>query len=419
MSQNIEEIVKKCHQSSRVISQLDNAEKNQILNTIADLLEENIEEIEEKNKIDMENAEENDLSEAMKDRLLLNQERIEKMAKAVREIAELDDPVGDITDYRQRPSGIKVARMSIPLGVIAMIYESRPNVTSDAAALCLKAGNAVVLRGGSEAFHSNTAIADVITEALEQNDVPGEIVTLIPTTDREAVNELLSMNQYVDLLIPRGGEGLIRFVDENSHIPVLKHYKGVCHEFVDKEADFDKAMRMLIDGKVSRTGVCNALETLLVQEDVAEDFLSLVQENEHLQDVKIHGCERTQEIMSDIDSATEEDYYAEYLAKEIAIKVVDDFDEAVDHITKYGSGHTDVIATEKIDRGNEFLKRVNSAVAMVNASSRFSDGGEFGLGAEIGISTTKLHAYGPMGVEALTTQKFVVLGEGTTRHDIV
>lgn len=419
MSYNIDELVKKCQQSSKIIAQLSNAEKNSVLHSIADQLEANIKEIVEKNKIDMKNADRNDLSDAMQDRLLLNQKRIEKMAAAVREIAELDDPVGIIGEYKKRPSGIKVARMSIPLGVIAMIYESRPNVTSDAAALCLKAGNAVVLRGGSEAFNSNKAIANVIKIALEENDLPAEIVTLIPTTDRTAVNKLLKMNQYIDLLIPRGGEGLIRYVDENSRIPVIKHYKGVCHLYVDKDADFEKAMKLLIDGKISRTGVCNALETLLVHENVAGDFLKSIQDNEHLQGVLFHGCQETQKYMPDIKPATDEDYHAEYLAKEIAIKVVETQQEAIDHIQKYGSNHTDVIATENIDRAGDFIKKINSSVVMVNASSRFSDGGEFGLGAEIGISTTKLHAYGPMGVESLTTKKFIVLGRGNTRHNIV
>ncbi|HMA63131.1 MAG TPA: glutamate-5-semialdehyde dehydrogenase [bacterium] len=419
MSYNIEKIVQSCQKASRKIAGLTNAEKNAVLNSIAEQMEKHSQEIITKNKIDMENAEKNDLPDAMKDRLLLNKKRISKMAKAVREIAELDDPVGKIGEYKKRPSGIQVARMSIPLGVIAMIYESRPNVTSDAAALCLKAGNAIVLRGGSEAFHSNQAIANVIHKALEKQGLPKAIVTLIPTTDREAVNQLLQMNQYIDLLIPRGGEGLIRFVDENSRIPVIKHYKGVCHLYVDKYADLNKAMKLLIDGKVSRTGVCNALETLLVHEKNAQDFLSLVSSNEHLEDVLMHGCETTQKIIPEVKAATEDDYYAEYLTKEIAIKVVSSQQEAIDHIHKYGSDHTEVIATENIDRAQDFTKQVNSSVVMVNASSRFSDGGELGLGAEIGISTTKLHAYGPMGVDSLTTKKFIVLGKGSTRHNIV
>lgn len=419
MKHNIEAIVKSCQASSKIIAQLSNSDKNDILYSIAKHLKSNSAEIIKKNKLDMENAERNELSDAMKDRLLLDQERIGKMATAVEEIAELDDPVGIIGEYKQRPSGIKVARMSIPLGVIAMIYESRPNVTSDAAALCLKAGNAIVLRGGSEAFNSNKAIANAIKMALKENDVPPEIVTLIPTTDREAVDELLTLNQYIDLLIPRGGEGLIRYVDDNSRIPVIKHFKGVCHLYVDKYADLDKALKLLIDGKVSRTGVCNSLETLLVHEEVAEDFLKIVMDSVYLRDVIYHGCEKTRKLMPDIEPATEEDYHTEYLAKEISVKILDSQEEAIGHIQKYGSDHTDVIATESIDRAGEFLKRVNSSVVMVNASSRFSDGGEFGLGAEIGISTTKLHAYGPMGVESLTTKKFVVMGKGSTRHNIV
>jgi glutamate-5-semialdehyde dehydrogenase len=419
MKHNIEQLVAACQQASTTLAQLNNKKKNSILFTIADQLEINSSQIIAKNKIDMNNAEKNDLSEAMQDRLLLDEARIEKMARAVREIAKLSDPIGMFSEYKQRPSGIKVARMTIPLGVIAMIYESRPNVTSDAAALCLKAGNAIVLRGGSEAFHSNQAIADVIQAALKDNDIPKEAVTLIPTTDRAAVNELLKMNQYVDLLIPRGGEGLIRYVDENSRIPVIKHYKGVCHLYVDKFADLDKAMKLLVDGKTSRTGVCNALETLLIHKDKAGEFLKMVESNQYLQDIKLHGCPQTKKYLPDIEEATEDDYYTEYLAKEIAIKIVDNSQAAVAHIQKYGSDHTDVIATENLDRAGDFIKQVNSSVVMVNASSRFSDGGELGLGAEIGISTTKLHAYGPMGVESLTTQKYVVLGQGSTRHNIM
>ncbi len=342
--------------------------------------------------------------------------RLTKMANALREIVELTDPVGEITEVWTRPNGLEVAYKRIPLGVIAMIYESRPNVTSDAAGLCLKAGNAVFLRGGSEAFHSNHAIAAALHEALDAHHVPREAITLVPTTDRAAITELLKLADEIDIVIPRGGEGLIRFVSENSRIPVIKHYKGVCHQFVDVSADITKAVNLLIDGKTSRPGVCNALETLLVHQAIADEFLpaayTAIQEHK----VEMRGCERSRKILPDVAPATTDDYVAEYLDLIIAVKVVDDLDEAVAHIDAYGSDHTEVIVTNNLDNAREFVRRVNSSVVMVNASSRFSDGGELGLGAEIGISTTKLQAFGPMGLEALTTRKFVVLGDGQVRH---
>jgi glutamate-5-semialdehyde dehydrogenase len=308
--------------------------------------------------------------------------------------------------------------MRIPLGVIGMIYEARPNVTADAAGLCFKAGNAVLLRGGSEAFHSNQAVAAALHRALEAEGVDPAAVTLVPTTDRAAVQEMLTLNQHLDLVIPRGGEGLIRFVDETSRIPVIKHYKGVCHLYVDADADLTVAEDLLLDGKVSRPSVCNALETLLVHEDVAEDFLPRAQALLEEAGVALRGCDRTRQLLDGVTAATEDDYAAEYLDLTLAVRVVGGPDAAMDHIATYGSNHTEVIATDTLPTARRFVRSVDASVVLVNASSRFSDGGELGLGAEIGISTTKLHAYGPMGLDALTTEKFVVYGEGETRHEV-
>jgi len=348
----------------------------------------------------------------------LNEQRISGMAGALLDVASFHDPVGEMSDIRTRPNGIQVGMRRIPLGVICIIYESRPNVTSDAAGLCLKAGNAVLLRGGSEAFHSNKAIVESLHKALKATGVPPEAISFVPTTDRSALTGLLKYDEFIDLVIPRGGEGLIRFVAENSRIPVIKHYKGVCHLYVDKDANGEMAINLLIDGKTSRPGVCNALETMLVHQDVAKTFLPKGAAVLHKKGVEIRGCPETRKVLPEVKPAAEEDYYAEYLALIIAVKVVKNYDEAVNHIEKYGSEHTDVIVTDSLKTSQEFIRDVNSSVVAVNASSRFSDGGKLGLGAEIGISTTKLHAFGPMGLEALTTRKFVVTGDGQTRHDI-
>ena len=351
----------------------------------------------------------------MLDRLKLNPERIQSIANAVYEIASQDDPVGSISNIKRMPSGIQVGKMRIPLGVIAMIYESRPNVTIDAAALCLKAGNAVILRGGKEALYSNLALADCIRYALEKHQLDPAIVTVVPDTDRAVMNELMTLNQDIDLIIPRGGEGLIRFVCENSRIPVIQHYKGVCHLYVDSAADEVKALKLLENGKCQRTGVCNSLETLLVHQDIAPSFLPKAASLLAKHSTKIHACEQSMRYFTDAIVADEDDWHAEYLAMEIAVKVVVDFDAAIDHIETYSSGHTEVIATQDYSRAQEFIRTLNSAVVMANASSRFSDGGQLGLGAEIGISTSKLHAYGPMGAESLTTEKFIVMGDGEIR----
>ncbi len=417
-SKPLKTLVKECRTASRKTARLDTKQKNNALIAMAESLEKEAHNIIKENERDLSQAEKNDLSPAMIDRLRLDSKRLEAMADALRDIVLLPDPVGGISDMRTRPSGIRVGNMRIPLGVICMIYESRPNVTSDAAGLCLKSGNSVVLRGGSEAFFSNRAVARALHHALETADIPTAAITFVPTTDRKVMNELLTFEQYIDLVIPRGGEGLIRFVTENSRIPVIKHYKGVCHQYVDKDADVDMAINLLLDGKLSRPGVCNALETLLVHREIAQQYLPRAAHLLRNNGVEIRGCERTRQIVSDIHKAREKDYSTEYLSLIISIKIVDHLDDAVAHLERFSSDHTEVIVTNNYSNAQRFLNQVNASVVMVNASSRFSDGGQFGLGAEIGISTTKLHAYGPMGLEALTTKKFIVLGEGQTRDPI-
>jgi glutamate-5-semialdehyde dehydrogenase len=368
------------------------------------------------NAEDMRQAAAKGVQGAMLDRLRLDEARVADIANALREVAELPDPVGVTTRRETRPNGLSVERVRIPLGVIAMIYEARPNVTADAAALCLMAGNAVILRGGSEAIHSNTAIAAALKSALEAHGVPAAAVTLVEDLRRETMVELLQLVDIVDLAIPRGGEGLIRFVAEHARVPVIKHYKGVCHLYVDRAADPDLALNLLIDGKTSRPGVCNALETLLVHRDVADAFLPRAVAALRERGVELRGDERSRALVPDMHAATDDDYAAEFLDLILAVRVVDDFDAAIAHIRRYGSDHTEVIATTDEAAAQRFVQAIRSAVVMVNASSRFSDGGELGLGAEIGISTTRLHAYGPMGAEALTVERFVVRGEGQVRH---
>jgi glutamate-5-semialdehyde dehydrogenase len=417
-TQSVEALAADCAAAARELSTLSTDTKNEVLRRMADELEASADAILSANETDMRAGRDEGLSDALLDRLLLTPERIKKMADALRDVASFSDPVGEMSGTRKRPSGIEVAKMRIPLGVIGMIYEARPNVTADAAGLCFKAGNAVLLRGGSNAFHSNQAIAAALHRALEAEGVNPAAVTLIPTTDRAAVQEMLTLNDHIDLIIPRGGEGLIRFVDETSRIPVIKHYKGVCHLYVDRDADLEIAEDLLLDGKVSRPSVCNALETMLVHEDVAEDFLPRAKALLDDADVDLRGDDQTRAIVGDIDAATDDDYAAEYLDLTLAARVVGSDDEAMDHITTYGSNHTEVIVTDTLPTARRFVRSVDASVVLVNASSRFSDGGELGLGAEIGISTTKLHAYGPMGLEALTTEKFVVYGEGETRHPV-
>ncbi|WP_158772033.1 glutamate-5-semialdehyde dehydrogenase [Paraglaciecola sp. L1A13] len=415
MEFSIAQAAKAARVASRQVAKLSSIEKETLLKDIAQRMLEQTDAIITANKQDLAAGHESNLDDAMLDRLLLTPQRIQGIAEAVLNIAAQADPVGSIEHLQQMPSGIQVGKMRIPLGVIAMIYESRPNVTIDAAALCLKAGNAVVLRGGKEAIHSNLALAECISYALDKNGIDPAAVVVVPNPDRAVMNELMTLNQDIDLIIPRGGEGLIRFVSENSRIPVIQHYKGVCHLYVDDAADEDKALNLLKNGKTQRTGVCNSLETLLVHQDIAPTFMLKVRALFDEFNVKVHACERSIGYFENAGKATVDDWHAEYLAMEIAVRIVDDFDAAIEHIETYSSGHTEVIATQDFSRAQAFIRTLNSAVVMANASSRFSDGGELGLGAEIGISTSKLHAYGPMGAESLTTQKFIVLGDGEVR----
>ena len=415
---SVETLAVDCEQAARELSTLPTEKKNRVLRRMADALEAEEEAILAANGQDVSAAREEGISDTLIDRLVLTPERIEKMADALRDVASFADPVGEMSSTTKRPSGIEVGKMRIPLGVIGMIYEARPNVTADAAGLCFKAGNAVLLRGGSNAFRSNQAIASALHEALEAENVNPAAVTVVPTTDRAAVEEMLTLNEHIDLIIPRGGEGLIRYVDETSRIPVIKHYKGVCHLYVDRNADLSVAEDLLLDGKVSRPSVCNALETLLVHEDVADDFLPRAKELLGDAGVELRGDARTRTILDGVAEATEDDYAAEYLDLTLAVRVVGDDEAAKSHVTEYGSNHTEVIVTDDLPTARRFVRSIDASVVLVNASSRFSDGGELGLGAEIGISTTKLHAYGPMGLDALTTEKFVVYGDGETRHSI-
>jgi len=382
---------------------------------MADELERNSKVLMEENSKDVVKAKKAGISKAMLDRLTLKQVTIDQMAKGLREVAALPDPVGKVISMWRRPNGLMVGKMRIPLGVIGIIYESRPNVTVDAAALCLKSGNAVILRGGSESIKSNLAIASVLQKVLQETSIPVNAIQVIPVTDREAVSEMLQMEEHIDLIIPRGGEELIRAVVAQSKIPVIKHYKGVCHVFVDASANIDMAVDICLNAKTQRPGVCNALETLLVHKDIAREFLPLVANKLKKAGVVIRGCEKTKSILKKIEKATEMDWYAEYLDLILAVKVVADIDDAIAHIEKYGSLHTESIITDDYANSQRFLNEVNSSTVVVNASTRFSDGFELGLGAEIGISTTKLHAFGPMGLEELTTTKFIIYGNGQVR----
>lgn len=405
-----------CKDAAQAMFALDSDTKRKLLHDMAAALETQRDAILTANARDLQQAAAKGVQGAMLDRLRLDASRVAGIASAVRDIAALPDPVGLVTRRETRPNGLEIDRVRIPLGVIAMIYEARPNVTADAAALCLMAGNAVILRGGSEALHSNMAIASALQGALEKHDIPTAALTLIEDLRRETMVELLQLSDIIDLAIPRGGEGLIRFVAEHARVPVIKHYKGVCHLYVDATADEALALNLLIDGKTSRPGVCNALETLLVHRDVATSFLPKAVSALQERGVEWRGCERSRALIEGMRSATEEDYAAEFLDLIIAVRVVDDLGMAIGHIQRFGSDHTEVIVTRDDHAAQRFVQAIRSAVVMVNASSRFSDGGELGLGAEIGISTTRLHAYGPMGAEALTVERFVVRGDGQVRH---
>ncbi len=401
--------------AARQVGNLSRAVKDRVILRVAELLAERRGAIQAENRRDVEAARAQDYPAAFIDRLTLSDKVIDAMIKGLKEVAVLPDPVGAVTGMWVRPNGLKVGRQRIPLGVIGFIYESRPNVTVDAAALCLKSGNAVILKGGKESIHSNMALAELMQRALEEAGAPAASVQVIPSIAREATLELLKQDELVDLIIPRGGEGLIRFVAEHSRIPVLKHYKGVCHIFVDEGADADLAEKVCFNAKVQRPGVCNAMETMLVHEQESTTFLPRMLARFKEAGVEIRGCPCTQRLVPWVVPAKEGDFGYEFLDLILAVRVVDDLDAALDHIARYSSNHTEAIITRDYDRAQRFLKEVDSSVVLVNASTRFNDGGELGLGAEIGINTSKLHAFGPMGLEELTTTKFIVYGDGQVR----
>ncbi len=415
ISNIILEMAKKAKAASRDMRDLMSVQKNRALELVADRLLEQQDRITDENKKDLKHAEESGLSSAMIDRLTLNHDRLVSMANGLKEVAALPDPVGGVTGMWKRPNGLLAGRMRIPLGVIGFIYESRPNVTVDAAALCLKSGNSVILKGGSEAINSNLILARIITDALSDTGINADAVQVVSLTDREAVKELIGLEDYIDVIIPRGGEGLIRFVSENSRVPVLKHYKGVCHVYVDEYADIDMASDICFNSKVQRPGVCNAMETLLVHEKIADTFLPPMLQRFKEAGVEIRGCDRTTKFSPDVVPAVEADWPAEFLDLILAVKIVADMDEALEHIERYGSNHTEAIVTNNYNASRRFLSEVDSSVVLVNASTRFNDGNQLGLGAEIGINTSKLHAFGPMGLEELTTTKFIVYGQGQIR----
>jgi len=411
----IEEMGIAAKDASRQLRRIDRDRKDAALELMADRLVQRGKDIIEENSKDLSSSKEKGMTPAMIDRLTLDGMTIRSMAEGLKEVAALPDPVGEVAGMRKRPNGLVVGRVSIPLGVIGFIYESRPNVTVDAAGLCLKSGNSVILKGGSEAINSNLILADILREALEETGLPQKAIQVIPTTDREAVGILLSLEDYVDIIIPRGGEGLIRFVTENSRIPVLKHYKGVCHVYVDEFADLKMASEICFNAKVQRPGVCNSMETMLVHDKIARDFLPSMVKRFRDSGVIIRGCPGTLAIIPEAEAAEESDWPAEFLDLILAVKIVSDIDEALDHIEKYSSSHTEAIVTKDYDRSRRFLAEVDSSVVLVNASTRFNDGNQLGLGAEIGINTSKLHAFGPMGLEELTTRKFIVYGDGQVR----
>ena len=391
------------------------AQKNAALDAMADAIDKRREALQDANRQDLAAGREKGLDDAMLDRLALTPARIDAMVEGLRQVSALDDPIGEVTDMRFLPSGIQVGRMRVPLGVIGIIYESRPNVTCEAASLCLKSGNAAVLRGGSEASHSNQAIAQCIRIGLEEAGLPADAVQVVATTDRAAVGLMITMPQYIDVIVPRGGKGLIERISADAKVPVIKHLDGNCHVYIDSDADLDKAVNVALNAKTHRYGTCNTLETLLVAAAVAEQVLPRLAEAYQPHDIELRGCERTRALIATAHPASEDDWYAEYLGPVLAIKIVADLDEAIAHINQYGSAHTDSIITENFPRAQRFLREVDSSSVMVNASTRFADGFEYGLGAEIGISTDKLHARGPVGLEGLTSQKYIVIGDGHVR----
>lgn len=409
------ELAKKAKDASHICAKLSTEKKNRILLRLKDLLEKERDFLFSENRKDLEAARESGIAKSMLDRMIVDEKVLKEMISSLQDVASLPDPVGEITKMWVRPNGLLVGRMRIPIGVILIIYESRPNVTVDAFSLCLKSGNAVILKGGSEAINSNKALFSLIRRALTEEDVSPDIVQLVEAREREYVYELLKLDEMIDLIIPRGGEELIRTVVERSRIPVLKHYKGVCHIFVDETANVKMAHEVCLNAKVQKPATCNAMETLLVHEKIAESFLPEMADILRKHGVRLKGCERTSTILKDVEPADEEDWYTEYLDLILSIRVVRDIDEAIEHIKKYGSNHTDAIITENYHNAWKFIREVNSSLVLVNASTRLNDGYQLGLGAEMGISTTKLHAFGPMGLEELTVTKFVAFGEGQLR----
>ena len=406
---------KQARAASRLVAKADTATKNRALTLTAEAIERDVARLLTANALDLDAARAKKLDAPLIDRLTLTKKSIADMADGLRQIAQLPDPIGEISELKQQPSGIKVGRMRVPLGVIAIIYESRPNVTADAAGLCLKAGNACILRGGSEALHSNQAIAECVHAGLQAAGLPETAVQVIETTDRAAVGELLRMNEYVDIVVPRGGKSLIERVMQESRIPMIKHLDGVCHVYIDDQADIEKAISIADNAKTQRLGTCNTMETLLVARGIADRVLPRLVKIYQDKGIELRGDESTRKLVPGIKGATEEDWYTEYLAPILAVRVVDDLEQAMEHIARYGSQHTDAIVTEDQQRANRFLREVDSSSVIVNASTRFADGYEYGLGAEIGISTDKLHARGPVGLEGLTSRKWVVYGEGQIR----
>ncbi len=415
LQKNISLMSQRARIASRSLVSLSSDKKNAILLHMASLLEQRSEKIKQENRKDLAAGKEKGLNSALLDRLELSDNVMKSICNGLREVSILPDPVGEVSKLSRRPNGLMVGRMRVPLGVIAMIYESRPNVTVDAAALCLKTGNAVILRGGSEAIHSNLALAEVLRESLSSQGVDSNAIQVVPVTERAAITAILDQEDFIDLVIPRGGEGLIRFVSENSKIPVLKHYKGVCHIFVDRDADLKKAIPIILNAKTQRPGVCNALEGLLIHQDIAEKFLPVISKSLRESGVQLLGCSRSIALDSDIHPATDNDWGREFLDLILCVKIVSGFEEAKSYIERYGSRHTESIITENYSLAQKFINEIDASAVMVNASTRFNDGGELGLGTEIGISTTKLHAYGPMGLKELTTQKFIVYGQGQVR----
>jgi len=410
----METFLQEAKTSSRVLSTLSGTDKNSILKAMAQGLRENMPEILEANTLDMAAAEVNNLSDALKDRLLLDESRVEGMAKAIEEIAALKEPVGRVLDGWYADAGFKIEKVSVPIGVIGVIYESRPNVTADVGALCFKSGNVAILKGGKEAEYSNKAIASVLQGVLKAHNLPEAAIALLPDSSREGVAKLIKQDAYVDLIVPRGGEALIKYVSSNATVPVVKHDKGLCHTYIDEDADFDKALAIVINAKCRRTGICGSLETLLIDEAIVAEILPKIKEAYDEQGTRIRGCERTVEII-EADVATVEDYATEYLDNILTIRVVEGVEGAITHIEQYGSQHSEAIITENYTTAEHFLNAVDAACVYLNASTQFTDGGEFGFGAEVGISTNKLHARGPMGVSELTTYKYKIYGNGEVR----